>query len=589
MAKEKKSKLNNFWPKLWELIRPSRKKIKITLLFIAIFELVKLSGPYILKLIIDRLSFSGLKEIEPIIYLVILMFIVDQIGSFWGYLKDKRIFKILIDLEYYLPMSVGKKLLDLPLSYHEKENTGNKIIRIERGIQKITELIGNIFFEVAPTFMQMAVTIVALFIIDIRFGLSFLFFAPVSVYMTYRANKTLYPIRRKRHIDYEISVGKIVQAIMNINTVKSFAQEKREMKEYGDIRKLVRENELKEWSQMLKFNFRRNSFIDLGRITILILGALLAWQGSISVGTVIFVITLSEKSYMSLFRLSRFYDRMAEGAEAVNRLIKLVNEEVDIKNPSNGVIPKIAKGEVEFKNITFKYSSSEEKALDNVSVKIPAGCVTALVGPSGGGKTTLARMIYRHYDPEAGEILFDDYNLKKYDLFAFRKLLAIVPQEVEIFNLSVRENISYANPRVGLKEIKAAARIANAEEFIKKLPNKYETLVGERGIKLSGGQRQRIGIARAILANPKILIFDEATSNLDSYSEKLIQEALEKVRKNRTLIIIAHRLSTIKKADKIIVLENGKIVEEGSHYELAKTSGGLYAKLLQLQNMGDIE
>lgn len=589
MVKEKKLKLDNFWRKLWNLIEPSHKKIKITLLFIAFFELAKLAGPYILKLIIDRLSSFGLKEIEPIIYLIILMFIVDQIGSFLGYLKDRRIFKILIDLEYYLPLSAGKKLLNLSLNYHEKENTGNKIIRIERGIQKITELIGNISFEVAPTFMQMAVTIVALFIIDIRFGLSFLFFAPISVYMTYRANKILYPIRKKRHIDYEISVGKIVQAIMNINTVKSFAQEKREMKEYGGIRKMIRDNELKEWPQMLKFNFRRNSFIDLGRITILILGAFLAWKGSISVGTVIFVITLSEKSYMSLFRLSRFYDRMAESAEAVNRLIKLVNEEIDIKNPSGGIIPKTAKGEVEFKNVTFKYSSSEEKALDNVNAKIPAGCVTALVGPSGGGKTTLARMIYRHYDPGTGEVLFDDINLKKYDLFAFRKLLAIVPQEVEIFNLSVRENISYANSKAGLREIKAAARIANAEEFIKKLPNKYETLVGERGIKLSGGQRQRVGIARAVLANPKILIFDEATSNLDSYSEKLIQEALEKIRKNRTLIIIAHRLSTIKKADKIIVLENGKIVEEGSHFELAKTSGGLYAKLLQLQNMGDIE
>ncbi len=267
----------------------------------------------------------------------------------------------------------------------------------------------------------------------------------------------------------------------------------------------------------------------------------------------------------------------------------MINEEIDIKNPSGGLIPKMAKGEVEFKKVAFRYSSGEEKALDNVSVKIPAGCVTALVGPSGGGKTTLARMIYRHYDPQAGEVLFDERNLKKYDLFAYRKLLAIVPQEVEIFNLSVAENISYANPKASFKEIQAAARIANAEEFIRKLRNKYETLVGERGIKLSGGQRQRVGIARAILANPKILIFDEATSNLDSYSEKLIQEALEKVRKGRTLIIIAHRLSTIQKADKIIVLENGRVAEEGSHYELAKTSGGLYAKLLNLQRMGDIE
>ena len=178
--------------------------------------------------------------------------------------------------------------------------------------------------------------------------------------------------------------------------------------------------------------------------------------------------------------------------------------------------------------------------------------------------------------------------MREYDLYGFRKFFAIVPQEVEIFNTSIRDNISYANANVDFGEVRAAARIANAEEFILELAQKYETEVGERGIKLSGGQRQRIGIARAILANPRILIFDEATSSLDSYSEKLIQQAMDKISKGRTVIIIAHRLSTIKKADKIIVLEEGKVVEEGSHYELAQTSGGLYAKLLKLQKMGDI-
>ena len=167
--------------------------------------------------------------------------------------------------------------------------------------------------------------------------------------------------------------------------------------------------------------------------------------------------------------------------------------------------------------------------------------------------------------------------------------MAIVPQEVEIFDSSVRDNIAYARARAGFNEIAAAAKIANAEEFIEKLAKGYETLVGERGIKLSGGQRQRLGIARAVLANPKILIFDEATSNLDSYSEKLIQEALSKISKGRTVIVIAHRLSTIQKADKIIVLENGQVAEQGSHFELAKMSGGLYNKLLNLQRMGDIK
>ncbi|MEI7621831.1 MAG: ATP-binding cassette domain-containing protein [Candidatus Moraniibacteriota bacterium] len=227
--------------------------------------------------------------------------------------------------------------------------------------------------------------------------------------------------------------------------------------------------------------------------------------------------------------------------------------------------------------------------MKNINLEIPSGATTALVGPSGGGKTTLARMVYRHYDPTAGQVLLDGKDLRQYDLYGFRKFFAIVPQDVEIFNASVSENIAYAKPEASLTEIKAAARVANAEEFIAQLSNGYETIVGERGIKLSGGQRQRIGIARAILANPKVLIFDEATSNLDSQSERLIQDAMDKICKNRTVIIIAHRLSTIKKADKIVVLEKGQVVESGSHSELALVNDGLYKKLIDLQKMGEVD
>jgi len=197
--------------------------------------------------------------------------------------------------------------------------------------------------------------------------------------------------------------------------------------------------------------------------------------------------------------------------------------------------------------------------------------------------------LYRHYDPQSGRVLLDGRDLRDYDIASFRKFLAIVSQEVEIFDLSVYDNIAYAKPDASRREVQAAARIANAEEFIKKLDKGYDTMVGERGIKLSGGQRQRLGIARAILANPRVLIFDEATSNLDSQSEKLIQDAMEKISRNRTMIIIAHRLSTIKRADKIVVLEGGQVVETGSHAELSQVSGGLYAKLLNLQAMGEVE
>ncbi|MDD4333354.1 MAG: ABC transporter ATP-binding protein [Patescibacteria group bacterium] len=381
----------------------------------------------------------------------------------------------------------------------------------------------------------------------------------------------------------------MAQSIININTVKSFVQEKREGVEYTGLLDKIRRNLIAEYKIYFGYNIGRNLVIDIGRILILILGVYLVWIGSITIGSLVFIFTISEKALISLFRISRLYDRIMESSEGIKRLYILKEEKSTIINPENGVKPKNVVGKIEFNNVSFSYDKGKIKALDKINLKINAGCVTALVGPSGGGKTTIARMIYRHYDPQAGRVFIDDVDVKNYDFYTLRKFIAIVPQEAEIFNSRVRDNIAYAKPNATLEEIKAAARIANAEEFIKDLSQGYDTLVGERGIKLSGGQMQRVGIARAILANPRILIFDEATSNLDSCSEKLIQEAIDKISKGRTMIIIAHRLSTIKKADKIVVLEKGKVVEEGSHFELAMSGGGLYAKLLNLQKMGDVE
>ncbi|OGF25347.1 hypothetical protein A2331_03985 [Candidatus Falkowbacteria bacterium RIFOXYB2_FULL_34_18] len=588
MKKNKNKNLKRFWPKLWNLLKPSHKQIKTLFVSILFLELVVLTGPFLLKLIIDKIVNFKPEELKTILFFIFLMFISEQFNSFLHHLRDRIIFKLIFDIECYLPTMAQEKLMYLPLTYHEKENTGNKIMKIERGGNKILDLIMNIAWEVGPTFIQLIITLIVLLMVDLRFGLSFAFFAPLFVVLTYRVNKSLAPIRKQRHKDYEISSGQMVQSIININTVKSFTQEKREIKEFKTIRERISANGVKEFSKLLNFGLIRNLIIDMGRITILLLGIYLIVKGNITVGSLVFVITLSEKAYFSLYRLSRFYDRMEEGAEAVNRFTALIHEKSNIINKKNGYKPKKIKGKIEFQNVNFSYGQNNALALDNVSLKINEGCVTAFVGPSGGGKTTLARMIYRHYDPLGGIVLLDNKDLRDYDLFALRKFMSIVPQEVEIFNTSIRKNIAYADPGASRETIEAAARIANAEEFINKFPKKYDTEVGERGIKLSGGQRQRIGIARAILANPKILIFDEATSNLDSCSEKLIQEAMDKITHGRTVIIIAHRLSTIKKADKIIVLENGKIAETGSHCELAQNKGGLYAKLLKLQKVGDV-
>ena len=576
-----------FWHNLWDLIRPSQKTVKKIMAWTVVLELVKLIAPYILKLFIDKINHFSVADIEWLVVLSLAFFLSGRLSALIDNIKDRRTFDFLIDLEYYLPIKAQEKLLYLNLGYHEKENTGNKIIKIERGLNKIVDLLGNLSWEVIPTLIQLVATLVVLFIIDWRLGLSLLIFAPVFMFLTYRANRNLYPIRRQRHRDYEKASGILGQAIMNINAVQSFVQEKAESQKLHNVKAVIKKNELNEWSQLLHFILRRNLIIDLGRLAIFLLGIYLMSHNVLTIGTFVFVLTLTEKAYASLFRLSRFYDRLEEGKEGVNRFLNLFEARSEVIN-SGKLIPRDVIGEIKFNNVSFIYHDSPVKALNKVDFKINAGCFTAIVGPSGGGKTTIARLIYRHYDPQLGEILLDDRNIKEYDLYAWRKILAIVPQEVEIFDVSVRDNIAYANPKASFKEIKAAARIANAEEFILKLKDNYDTLVGERGIKLSGGQRQRLGIARAVLANPRILIFDEATSNLDSYSEKLIQEAMDKISKDRTMIVIAHRFSTIKRADKIIVLQNGRVVEEGSHFELADLKGGLYSELLRLQAIGEV-
>ena len=578
-----------FWVRLWELLAPSHRQMIWTVVLIFFLELVNLIGPYILKIIIDNLSQFGLEKIKEVALFVAIMFLINQITNGLSYFTNKRILFFLADIESYLPSNAHRKMMFLDLDYHERENSGEKILKIQRGMEKINRLIGDLFWDVIPTIIQIIFTAIVLFVVDWRFGIAVLFFVPFFIWLTLYVNEKVWPFRKERFRQEEKASEIMLQSIININAVKSFVQEKWELSRLKKFTEGVKENVRLEYGNIFRFNLYRTFIIDIGRIMILSFGVFLVWRGNITLGSLVFVFTISEKALFSLFRITRLYDHIMESAGAIDRFYDLFQQEPTVKNPSKGLKPEGIQGQIEFQNVSFIYEESNAKALNGVNMKINSDCVTALVGPSGGGKTTVARMIFRHYDPQEGKVLLDDKNLKDYDIYSFRKFFSIVPQEVEIFNLSVKDNIAYANPQASFQQVEAAARIANAEEFIKQLKDGYDTLVGERGIKLSGGQRQRIGIARAILANPRVLIFDEATSSLDSYSEKLIQEAIDKIRKGRTVIIIAHRLSTIKKADKIVVLEKGQVVEEGSHLELAHDQGGLYKKLLDLQKTGDVD
>lgn len=574
-----------FWASLFELLKPFKALVARIFVLIVVAAFFDLAKPYILKLVIDSLTDFNNLALAFLMLLILAYLVSDQVRSALQYFTDRYIFKFLIKIEYYLGIKAQEKLLDLSLGYHERENTGAKIIKIERGVDRISNLSQSIFWELVPTTVQFIFTMAALFWADWRLGVSFIIFSPVFLYITFWTNAKMYQTRKEIYRSYEEASGKMAQTIININAVKSFAQEERELSDFSYLKTGIMNKETRQWNWMIKMNLVRNIIVDIGRASILFLGAYLVYQGAMGVGTLIFAFTLSEKAYSSLYRLSRFYDRMEDGREGVSRLLTLLSAESEVLEKEGASGPMSINGEIEFKDLSFLYNQSNYRALHEISFKIEALSTVALVGPSGGGKTTVARLIYRHYDPLKGQVLIDGHDLRDFKLTKYRSFLGIVPQEVEIFDVSVRDNIAYARIGATMAEVVAAAKIANAHEFIEKLAQGYNTLVGERGMKLSGGQRQRLGIARAILADPKILIFDEATSSLDSESERLIQSALTKLAKERTLIIIAHRLSTIKQADKILVLKGGKLVEEGPHSDLAKLKNGVYAKLLRLQNI----
>lgn len=589
LDKSKKKTPENFWSDFWGLFRNFKSLIKKGFTLILFVELVQILDPFLLKVIVDKLTNFERDAIWWIVGSILGLFVFRRFAGLLSFFKDRLFFRIAGEAERSLLIDAQKKMVSLSLSYHEKEDTGNKIIKVDKGVSKILQLFESLYWEVVPVLIKLVIVCVVLFWTDYRLGLSFLFFAPSFIFFAFRSNRSVNSVRKSRYKKYEKAAGLMTGSIININTVKSFVREKWEVERATKVRNEILKLYLFEWNKIINSGLLRHTISDLGKASVLLIGAYLTWNNLITVGTLIFVFILSNEAYNYLYRLSRFYDRLEEGAIAVKRYMELMKENSEIVNKKNGLRPKELTGNITFEDVSFTYKDANDRALHGIKTTIIPGTTTALVGPSGGGKTTFARMIYRHYDPQKGCVKIDGINLKEFDLFSFRKFISIVPQEVEIFSTSVKDNIAYGRPKASLAEVKRAAKIANADKFIEKLVHEYSTEVGERGIKLSGGQRQRIGIARAILANPKILIFDEATSNLDSQSEKLIQESMDKISKGRTVIIIAHRLSTIRKADKIIVLEDGRIVEQGNHDELLHQKGGIYAKLLNLQKTGEVE
>jgi len=573
---------------LLSYLRPYRWKFVIGLIFLLLSSLTGLAFPALLGAMIDVAKGDSPRWFIPnsINAIGVMSFIILFFQSFVSFFRIRLFVEVAEKTIADIRRNTYFKLITLPMDFFASRRVGELNSRLSADLSQIQDTITTTLAEMVRQVILLVGGITFLIIVSPKLTLFNLAILPVLVLSAVVFGKKIRKISRQAQDRLADSNIVVEETLHGISSVKAFANEAYEANRYDKSLKEVVKIALK--GATLRGGFA--SFIIFclfGAIVAVIwYGSLLVADGSITIGSLTTYIIYSMFVGAAMGTFPELYANVQKALGATERIIEILNENnepVSI-NAAENVSKSLLKGNLTFKNVRFSYTSRKEiTVLHDVSFEAKAGQRIALVGPSGAGKSTIASLILRFYEPSEGEILFDGKPSCLYPLTDIRNQIAIVPQDVLLFGGSIRENIAYGKLSASQDEIISAAKQANAHNFIMTLPEGYDTLVGERGIKLSGGQRQRIAIARALLKDPAILILDEATSSLDSESERLVQEALEVLMKNRTSIIIAHRLSTVREADSILVLEKGNVVESGSHSELLRNENGLYKYLSNLQ------
>ncbi|HGZ8500721.1 TPA: SAV1866 family putative multidrug efflux ABC transporter [Staphylococcus aureus] len=514
------------------------------------------------------------------IALFIFVIVRPPIEFIRQYLAQWTSNKILYDIRKKL----YNHLQALSARFYANNQVGQVISRVINDVEQTKDFILTGLMNIWLDCITIIIALSIMFFLDVKLTLAALFIFPFYILTVYVFFGRLRKLTRERSQALAEVQGFLHERVQGISIVKSFAIEDNEAKNFDkkNTNFLTRALKHTRWNA---YSFAAiNTVTDIGPIIVIGVGAYLAISGSITVGTLAAFVGYLELLFGPLRRLVASFTTLTQSFASMDRVFQLIDEDYDIKNGVGAQPIEIKQGRIDIDHVSFQYNDNEAPILEDINLSIEKGETVAFVGMSGGGKSTLINLIPRFYDVTSGQILIDGHNIKDFLTGSLRNQIGLVQQDNILFSDTVKENILLGRPTATDEEVVEAAKMANAHDFIMNLPQGYDTEVGERGVKLSGGQKQRLSIARIFLNNPPILILDEATSALDLESESIIQEALDVLSKDRTTLIVAHRLSTITHADKIVVIENGHIVETGTHRELIAKQGA-YEHLYSIQNL----
>ena len=556
-------------------------RITLALIFLSLATIVTIYTPFLYGKAVDLVS-EGKSLNLNLLWFVIGSYALARLGQvFFDEAKEFVFARVAQKAVRGAALKAFKHMHSLSLTFHLNRQTGGLTRAIDRGAKGIEFLLRFTVFEIAPVLVELIAVGIVLWV---TFGIMYAFVtvATVIIYIIYTIKVTEWrmAIRRKMNIADENASTKAVDSLLNFETVKYFNAEEIEAQRFDSAMKLYEDSAVKARASLSIVNIGQGGIIAIGLFLIMGMAGNDIANEKMSIGDFVVVNTFLLQLYLPLNFLGFVYREIRQSLLDIGRMFALVDQKPDICDKKNAYDLKVHSGKIEFKNVNFSFG--KRAILKNLSFVVNPGSKVAIVGPTGAGKSTISKLLFRFYDPSSGNIFIDHQCLRDITQSSLRSSIGVVPQDTVMFNDTIKYNLSYSKPGSSINEINKVAKLASIDRFISNLELGYETIVGERGLKLSGGEKQRVAIARALLKNPKIFIFDEATSALDTKTEKSIERSLKKLSDKNTTLVIAHRLSTIIDADKIIVLESGKIVEEGTHKDLI-IKNGLYAEMWMRQ------